>query len=216
MTIADTTTPTRSRRPTRSRKAPARWRRHQRLLIPRGRLRPVPLADVALHELMQSGDIYKIGRSHYLVAPIDAELLETLIVAAGATEDDEPSLAGGHPGRDALPDGELGADDEGEPSLGQSGADLEADGIEDGDFSGRGEGTLGWTNEGSQLSLGVPQEDEAEPELGWNNGGMHLQLVAGYEGGSIRESDGDCDREEDDPPGGNVDDEPHDPEGSLL
>jgi hypothetical protein len=152
MTIADTTTPTRSRRPARSRKAPTRWRHRRRLIIPRGRLRSVPLADIALHQLMIEGDIYKVGRTHYLVAPLAAGLLETLIVAAGSTEDDEPSVGGGQHGTNV-------ADIEGDE------LELEGDGLE--------------------------EEDRGGILRSW-------------------ESDGNCDKEEDDDPGGNIDDEPHD------
>jgi hypothetical protein len=38
---------------------------------------------------MEQGDIFKIGQLLYLVAPVPSALLETLIVAAAATEDDE-------------------------------------------------------------------------------------------------------------------------------
>lgn len=127
MTI-DTTlppSPNRLARRARSRKAPARWGRRRRLLIPRRRVARVsiPLADLALHELMQDGDIYKIGRTHYLVAPISAALFDALIAAAGATEDEED-------GGDAEQgdDDDLGADDFGEPSLGGGDDDLENDG----------------------------------------------------------------------------------------
>jgi hypothetical protein len=193
MTITDTTTPTRSRRPAQSRKAPARWGRRRRLLIPRGRIRHVPLADIALHELMRDGDVYKIGRGHYLVAPISRDVLETLIIAAGSTEDDEPSLVGGGQTEcDALVDGELGADDAGEPSLGGGDEDLEGDGLYDDAFGG--DMSLGWANEGSQEHLSG-RADEDEPSLGWTDIGTQLFLAAGYSGGMIRESDGDCDDE---------------------
>ena len=124
MTIADTTTPTRSRRPARSRKAPTGWRHRRRLQIPRGRLRSVPLADIALHELMVEGDIYTIGRRRYLVAPVDAGLLETLIIAAGSTEDDEPSVAGWQ-------DGSLVAGDLENDELEFEGEELEGDPLDE-------------------------------------------------------------------------------------
>jgi hypothetical protein len=152
---------------------------------------------------MQEGDIFKIGRRHYFVAPLSAELVDVLIQAAGATEDDEEDNQ------------DLGADDIGEPSLGEGDEDLENDGLDDmvlGNtkfHASGGETALGWTNEGSQQSLGVPQNDEAESSLGWNNNGMHLQLRAGYQHGMIRESDGNCDDEPDDEDTG-IDDVPHD------
>jgi hypothetical protein len=179
MTIADTTTPTRSRRPARSRKAPTRWRHRRRLIIPRGRLRSVPLADIALHELMTEGDVYKIGRTHYLVAPLHAGLLETLIIAAGSTENDEK-------------DEDLGADDEGEPSLGRTGADLEGDGLDD-----LYQGEMALISDTLDQSRLTGEADEAESSLGWANTGPQLNLARGYRWGMIRESDGNCDDEPD-------------------
>jgi hypothetical protein len=176
MTIADTTTPTRSRRPARSRKAPTRWRHRRRLIIPRGRLRSVPLADIALHLLMDCGDIYKVGRTHYLVAPLDADLLETLIIAAGSTEDDEKD------------DEDLGADDEGEPSLGQTGADLEGDGLED-----LYQGEMALISDTLDQSRQSGESDEAESSLGWANTGPQLNLAAGYSWGMVREGGDDED-----------------------
>lgn len=103
MTITDSTTPARSQRPQRRRRKLVQPRRRQRLLITRrrasSRLR-VPHAAEALNYLMAKADIFKVGRRHYLVAPCDAELINILIVAAGAEEDAEPdhdrepSLAG--------------------------------------------------------------------------------------------------------------------------
>jgi hypothetical protein len=69
-----------------------------------------------------------------------------------------------------------------------------------------GEMALGWANEGTQGHLSG-SADESEPSLGWNNNGMHLQLAAGFSGGDMGESDGDCGTEDDDPGGGNVEDE---------
>ena len=117
MTI-DTTlppAPPRPARPTRSRKAPARWGRRRRLAIPRrratGRFK-LPDASTALNTLMLEGDVYKIGRTHYLVVPLRADMLDMLILAAGATEDDEPSLGAGQIWDDAtlVADGESDGD----------------------------------------------------------------------------------------------------------
>jgi len=143
--------------------------------------------------VMQEADIYKVRRHHYLVAPISAELLKTLIVAAGATEDEEEDNE------------DLGAEDVGEPSLGQTDDDRESDGLGDDSWYGRGEAALGWANEGSQLSLGVPQADEAEPALGWANEGPQFRPATGYSGGETGESDGDYDAEDDDPGGDPLD-----------
>ena len=72
MTINDTTTPTRSRRPVRSRKAPARWWNRRRMVF----IQPSPgdrpyqrserAAAGALNVLMQESDLYRVGRMHYL------------------------------------------------------------------------------------------------------------------------------------------------------
>jgi hypothetical protein len=56
----------------------------------------------------------------------------------------------------------------------------------------------GWANEGSQLHLSS-NTDESEPELGWSNTGPQLRLSDGYALGNVRESDGDCDVEDDIP-----------------
>jgi hypothetical protein len=181
MTVTDTTTPTRIRRPARSRKAPPRWGHRRRLQIPRGRLRSVPLADVALHLLMDTGDIYKVGRTHYLVASLNAELLETLIIAAGSTEDQEDD------------DSDHGADDVGEPSLGQSGEDLEGDGL----IGSCGSGEMALISDNIDQSHLSGQDDEAEPSLGWADGSQ-LNLSAGYSGGTIRE--GGVDEDGSNPP----------------
>jgi hypothetical protein len=51
---------------------------------------PQPVsADLALHALMQDGEIFEVGHGRYLVAPVNDELIEILIVALAATEDDE-------------------------------------------------------------------------------------------------------------------------------
>lgn len=210
---ADTTysTPSsRSARPVRSRRTPARWRHRRRLVFINRRLSIAPLSDpsgaaaAALNVLMQEGDLYRVGNRHFFVAPVRADMLEFLILAAAATEDFEEDDPGGG-----------AVDDAGEPSLGQSGADLESDGLEDevADCawgSGGGEAALGWANEGSQESLGVPMADEAEPELGWGVS-PQFRLADGYSVGDIRESDNDCDAEDDDPDHG-IDDVPHDPD----
>jgi hypothetical protein len=44
---------------------------------------------------MQEGDLYKIGRSHYLVAEVRPDMLDTLINAADAEEDDPGGEVGG-------------------------------------------------------------------------------------------------------------------------
>jgi hypothetical protein len=116
MTI-DTTippAPTRPARPTRSRKAPARWGRRRRLTIPRRRATgrfQLPDASMALNTLMLEGDIYKIGREHYLVVPLRDDMLEMLIVAAAGTEDDEAN-GDMEPSLGTEDDLELGIDDE--------------------------------------------------------------------------------------------------------
>ena len=206
MTIVDTTPPSRRRRSSRRRK-PAQPRRRQRLLITRRRssspLR-VPYADGALNFLMQEADIFKVGRRRYLVAPLSAELVDVLIQAAGAGEDaedydpaeesgDMEASLGWHTPH-ALSD---------QRGLSASGDDLENDGIDDEVLCGAGGGdtALGWANEGSQLHLGLGDAHEREEHLGWSNTGPQLRLVAAGEG------DGNCDVEDDDPGGGNVEDE---------
>jgi hypothetical protein len=57
----------------------------------------LPDAGAALNTLMLEGDVYKIGRQHYLVVPLRADMLDMLILAAAATEDDEE---GDHDGGD--------------------------------------------------------------------------------------------------------------------
>jgi hypothetical protein len=134
----------------------------------------VPYADGALNALMQEADIFKVGRRRYLVAPLTPELVDTLIMAAGATEDDEEDDPGGETGHEGF--GRTVDDEEDDPGGGN---------VED-----EGEAALGWANEGSQEHLGVPQADEAEPSLGWADTGTQLRLAAGYDIGTTYESDG--------------------------
>lgn len=103
--------------------------RYRRVEIRRLRVAAAPppvTADVALHDVMQNADLFRVGRSTYLVAPVSARVIGRLAEAMGATEDAE---------------------------------DL-----------------LGWQNQGSQAKLVL------------NAGGD-------------RESDNDCDAEDDDPGG---------------
>jgi hypothetical protein len=72
-------------------------------------------ADLALHALMQNGEIVEVGHGRYLVAPLNDELIETLIVASALTEDEEPD------GNDDESNGDM------EPSIGPK-LDLESDG----------------------------------------------------------------------------------------
>jgi hypothetical protein len=228
MSTTDTTTTTRSRRPSRRRRAAPARQRH-RILFPRrrGALRAPPPVDssTALHWIMQEGDIYKVGRQHYLVAPLPGDLLETLIAAAAATEDDEengdleasiePSI--GHAGQDLeFAPGE----DDGEVSLGwantgpqlhlttgyDGGRDLESDGLDDRPFGG--DMSLGWANEGSQALL-TGRADEDEPSLGWGDG-PQLSLAKGYNGAGENESDENCDDEPDHESGGDINSQPQD------
>ncbi len=46
-------------------------------------------ANTALHYLVRDGDVFAVGRRRYLVAAVDADSLETLIVAASSTDDDD-------------------------------------------------------------------------------------------------------------------------------
>jgi len=142
----------------------------------------VPLADAALHLLMQEADIYKIGRNHYLVALVWPELLDTLIVAAAATEDDEENFEG-----DGL-----------ELAIG----DTLISGESDGDCD----------DEEDNEDLGIDDEphdepwQDMEPSLGWSDG-PQFRLDAGYINGAIREGDDNSDDEpdhegEDSDPGG--------------
>jgi hypothetical protein len=141
---------------------------------------------------MHAGDFYKVRRTHYLVAPVPPDLLDAHFAAAGADEDDEDN-------------GDF------EPSLGQTGEDLEGDGLED-EIAGQvcsQEAALGWANEGTQLFLGPTSADEDEHDLGWANTGPQLRLNGGYE------SDRNCDDEPDDEDTG-IEDVPHDDEGAVL
>jgi hypothetical protein len=169
----------------RPRPAPRRRRIDPARQSGRAKLRyPLVTADLALHNLMEDADLYRVGRSIYLVAPVDARIVDTLIAAMGSTEDDEDGDPGGGNADDAG-FGELDNCDD-EPSTG-SWDDLEHDG--------------GWQNEGSQLSLHCSPYGgcDAEPDLGWSNTGSQLKLVTADEG------DGDCDREDDDPGGDPLD-----------
>lgn len=109
MTDTTTTEPRRARRPARSRR-PINLRRRRR----NHAQRPPLAAAEALTRLAVNGDVYKIGRQHYLVAPIDPDMLDTVIATLGAVENDEPET-------------DLGADDHGEPSLLTTDGDLELD-----------------------------------------------------------------------------------------
>jgi hypothetical protein len=68
---------------------------------------------------MENGEIFKVGRRYYLVAPVCEKVLERLIIAAGRTEDneengdlepntgdDEPSLGADAPEGDPCDQGE--------------------------------------------------------------------------------------------------------------
>jgi hypothetical protein len=61
---------------------------------------------------MRDGDTFDVKGRRYLVAPVDDDLLERLILAAGAVEDDEDSDDDRDTGDD-----EPGVDDEGEISI---------------------------------------------------------------------------------------------------
>lgn len=95
MTI-DTTyppAPLRPRRAPRSRKEPARLRRHRRIDIGRrrGRFTRLPPAinpSVALAHFMDHGDFYRIDKINYLVVAVRDDMLDALIVASAASEDD--------------------------------------------------------------------------------------------------------------------------------
>src|SRR6478609_3986990 len=116
--MSDPTTlePRRPRRPARSRRPiPQRRRRHIR--VERISIQPsevVCTADDALSALMESGEIFKVGRRYYMVAPVCEKVLERLIIAAGRTEDDEAN-------GDLEPNtGEDEPDEDNEPTLGWS------------------------------------------------------------------------------------------------
>src|SRR3954471_24856626 len=76
----------RARRPSDPRRRRIDLRRRRRRVTGR-----VITADVALFELMRDGDVYQVGGQRYLVAPISADLLGRLTIAAGSTEDHEPN-----------------------------------------------------------------------------------------------------------------------------
>jgi hypothetical protein len=63
-------------------------------------------ADLALFSLISLGDVFEVDGRRWLVAPLNDQLIDRLIIASGATEDDEPDNE------------DSGADDFGEPSLG--------------------------------------------------------------------------------------------------
>src|ERR1043165_383691 len=117
--MTDTTMPTEPRRPrgpARSRRPiPQRRRRHIR--VERISVRPseaVCTADDALSAVMESGEIFKVGRRYYLVAPVCEKVLERLIIAAGRTEDNEEN-------GDREPNtGDDEPDEDNEPTLGWS------------------------------------------------------------------------------------------------
>ncbi len=137
-------------------------------------------ADLALHDLMRDGDVIEVGRRRYLVAQVNDAVVDRLILASAVNEDDEP-------------DEDAGVEDEQFGEFDNSDDEPEED----------DEPALGWANEGSQSNLAAGYEtagDEGEPDLGWANTGPQLRLVSADEG------DGDCDREDDDPGGGNVED----------
>src|ERR1051325_8766298 len=183
MSITETRRP--ARRSRRRRLSPLALRKQHR----RRSHKTVITADVALHALMSDGDLFKIGRHHYLVAPVPAQLLDILIEAMGRTED---------------------AEDNGdtEPSIGSypaTGLHLAVDDLE-GDEGDGTEGSLGWANEGSQERLHTnPSGEEDEPELGWSNTGGQLNLSEGYTQGDLREGDDNCDDEDGDPSGDPLD-----------
>jgi hypothetical protein len=114
----------------------------------------VPQADYALNALMEHGDIYQVGRRHFLVAPLNAELVETLIIAAGATEDDEDN-----DDAEAGDNDDLGIDD---MPMDEPQQDMEPSlcGINAGDQPGINSGD----REGDPCDLGEPDHDN-EPSL---------------------------------------------------
>jgi hypothetical protein len=167
------------------RAAPRHARQRQRLVNIRhlrARRGPAITADFALHILMQDGDVYRVGRRRYLVAPLSAELLDRLIMATGAHEDLEDTVDA-----ERGDDDDMGADDYGEPSLGQTGMDdleLEEDGREP---------SLGWANEG-------PQPEQLGEVAGYPDGEMDhdnepsLCGVTGTGAGSMDPLDREADR----------------------
>jgi hypothetical protein len=128
-------------------------------------------------------------------------LLETMIIAASATEDDEESLAGGMSFPGNLPDGELGADDVGEPSLGGDDDDREAMVLMIG---------LIMAAATCRLAGRTKEPSEEESSLGWVDTGPQTCLAAGYSGGDTSESDENCDDEPDHESGGDINSQPQD------
>lgn len=181
--MTDTTkvAPSRIRDKIRARRRPSALQQRRRRRSTTHQVSP----EAALHALMCDGDLYRVRGRHYLVAPVDRDLLELLIRAQGAVEDAEGN-----------------GDDE--PSLGTE-DDRESDGIDD-DFR-TGDMALGWAAEGSQAHL-TGNSDESELELAWQNTGSQLRLAvqAGWSDVNA-EGDGNCDAEDDDPGGGNVEDD---------
>jgi hypothetical protein len=144
MTDATISLPSRNRRKAHSRRPPLRrsQRRYHRVDWRRFPTSAAPSVspELALFHIMRDGDVFRIGRRHYLVAPIDAEQLEALIAAAGSCEDMEPET---DRGIDDEPH------DEGEQDMEPSLAGIHAGaqpGISDGD------------REGDPCDLGEPEE----------------------------------------------------------
>lgn len=144
--MTDTTTPEphRARRPARSRRPlPIRRRRRNRAV------RPPLAAAAALARLAADGDVYKVRGSHYLVARIDDDLLDTVIAALGSVEDDEASIG--------TPDDREQDTGDDEPSIGTL-DDLESDGDADAEPS-LGADAL----EGDPCDAGEPSAFEPKP-----------------------------------------------------
>ena len=148
----------------------ARRNRPSAFLIPRDRRRrrgvtPLP-ADLALHALIRDGQLVEDRGRSYLVARLDPALVETLILASAASEDDEDS------------DEDQNTGDE-EPALGWS-----AEGSQTALASGlvvagdEAEPDIGWPDTGSQAPLRLAAgyregdfrefaiDDEGEPTIG--------------------------------------------------
>jgi hypothetical protein len=91
--MTDTTVTHPTRRSTREPRSRPRPRHRRRLDLRRlGRHSPKPItAELALHLLIQGGEVYEIGRRRFLVAALDPELIDTLIQASAIGEDDEDS-----------------------------------------------------------------------------------------------------------------------------
>ena len=101
---------------------------------------------------MQEGDLYKIGREYYLVAPLRDDMLEMLILAAAGTEDDEAN-GDMEPSIGTEDDLELGIDDEPHDDI----------------YEGM-EPSLGWANGSPQFCLdagysnGTIRESDGNPD----------------------------------------------------